>query len=122
MFDRLAYNRKWRQDNREHWLETRKNHRLKNRDKINAGQRRRRTVYVYGKTEEEIAAMFSEQHGLCALCGNPLIEGRKKTIDHNHETGKVRGIVHQKCNTMIGYFEKHPRIFAQIETYLKERN
>lgn len=118
MFDRLAYNKKWRTENRERWLNTRNAHRARNRDKVNADQARRRTKYVYGITKEEVDALFIKQGGLCALCFEPLVEGRRRTIDHNHTTGKVRSIVHQKCNTMIGYVEKHPKIFEQVKEYL----
>lgn len=45
-----------------------------------------------------------EQGGLCALCGKPvdLKEAREGAVDHNHDTGEVRGVLHRSCNAAEG--------------------
>jgi hypothetical protein len=53
--------------------------------------------------------LYEKQHGLCAICSVPLkIEfglgkgGTKLCVDHNHQTGKVRGLLCKRCNTGLG--------------------
>ena len=53
----------------------------------------------YGITLKERQRMFKEQKGKCALCGKHEFEFKRKLhIDHNHATGKVRGLVCYPCN------------------------
>ena len=52
----------------------------------------------YGLTPEMYREMFERQEGLCALCElRPIAH-----IDHDHETGRVRGLLCQECNTGLG--------------------
>lgn len=62
----------------------------------------------YGLTKEEIQRFSVAQRGICDICGNPETIRYKDTtkllsIDHNHITNKVRGILCQSCNSMLGY-------------------
>lgn len=45
-----------------------------------------------------------EQGGLCALCGKPvdLSIDREGVVDHNHDTGEIRGVLHRSCNSAEG--------------------
>lgn len=53
----------------------------------------------YGITPEQVEAMQAAQGGACAICVQPL--GRFH-VDHNHETGAVRGLLCHRCNIRIG--------------------
>lgn len=47
---------------------------------------------------------LAEQDGKCLLCGNPIdlsITG-EGVVDHNHDTGEIRGILHRSCNSAEG--------------------
>jgi len=65
----------------------------------------------YGLSEKQYAAMLSAQNGVCFLCGKPETARTKKGVlrslhvDHDHETGKVRGLLCLKCNHALGYLE-----------------
>ena len=63
--------------------------------------------------------MLSDQDGRCALCltnnGN-----RRLHVDHNHETGKVRGLLCLRCNTALERVENIPDWLAQAATYLNQ--
>ena len=49
---------------------------------------------------------FQRQAGLCAFCGLPLEANSNRThLDHNHVTGRKRGLVHAQCNQAIGGVE-----------------
>lgn len=56
----------------------------------------------YGLTPEDEARLYERQHGACALCGESLSRldpaGRSYHIDHDHETGIVRGLLCGHCN------------------------
>lgn len=53
---------------------------------------------MYGLSPEQYEAMLDESGGRCALCGREA----KLHVDHNHETGKVRGLLCVTCNTGLG--------------------
>lgn len=66
----------------------------------------------FGITLEQYDAMLKEQNGVCAICGNPELIINKKTkkpdllsVDHNHETGKVRKLLCHNCNAGLGHFK-----------------
>jgi hypothetical protein len=56
--------------------------------------------HKYGITAEEFDALLEEQGGHCALC--PALEDL--CVDHNHTTGRVRGILCRNCNAALGQF------------------
>lgn len=65
---------------------------------------------LYGITIEEYEAMFTEQRGRCALCGEPekaSLHGKvtRLTVDHDHDTGEVRGLLCRRCNWQLGLIE-----------------
>lgn len=45
--------------------------------------------------------LLLKQHNLCALCGDPIEPG-KAVLDHDHETGHIRGVLHRGCNALEG--------------------
>ena len=59
----------------------------------------------YGITFEEYQERLDLQGGVCAICDSPPPEGQRKKflcVDHDHETGEVRGILCDSCNRGIG--------------------
>jgi len=45
------------------------------------------------------------QNGECAICGRDLGPGHGTNVDHNHDTGKVRGLLCLRCNVALAYVE-----------------
>ena len=74
------------------------------RKKHDTPEKRRNQVIkrMYGITEHEYNDMVKLQQGRCAICKQ---ECDKLFIDHNHTTGKVRGLLCLNCNTGIGMFK-----------------
>lgn len=60
--------------------------------------------YNYGITLEKYKEMFAEQGGRCAICesDSPGGKGNYFHVDHNHETGEVRGLLCHHCNIFLG--------------------
>ena len=74
---------------------------------IIAGHNRRRTVQRYGITVKRYTEFLIKQDGLCAACRRPesvkhLGKIRRLAIDHNHATGRIRGLLCGRCNGALG--------------------
>lgn len=72
----------------------------------------------YGLTPEDYDVRLSEQSYGCAICGRPPWEcrGLVLAVDHNHTTGKVRGLLCTWCNAGIGNFLEDEGIMARAAT------
>lgn len=57
----------------------------------------------YGISKADYDKMFIEQKGKCKICNNV----RKLSVDHDHDTLKVRGLLCSKCNIAIGLLEEN---------------
>lgn len=58
--------------------------------------------------------MRAAQNGLCAICGHH----KKLDVDHDHKTGKVRGLLCRSCNIGIGYLKESPELLRSAADYL----
>lgn len=74
----------------------------------------------YGITKEDYLKMREDQNDCCAICGihESKLDKRLHT-DHCHTTGKVRGLLCNKCNTSLGQFESDPGLLLVAYEYLK---
>jgi hypothetical protein len=70
----------------------------------------------YGVRGVEVAAMVEAQGGLCLICGVGLAEH----IDHDHSTGKIRGILCFNCNAGLGKFRDRIDYLGRAIRYLKD--
>ena len=74
----------------------------------------------YGLTPEEFGSMWQRQKGLCAICGKVLKRGTGgHAVDHNHKTGKVRGLLCAGCNKAVGVLEDS-ELKEKAESYLAQ--
>ncbi|KKM75769.1 hypothetical protein LCGC14_1386810 [marine sediment metagenome] len=62
--------------------------------------------------------IWDRQGGVCKICKLPNKNGKRLAVDHNHETGKVRGLLCANCNVMLGFIERSPEIFESAADYL----
>lgn len=72
---------------------------------------------TFGMTVAEYDAMLDAQGGGCAICGAPPGE-RAHPVDHDHETGAVRGILCDPCNRGLGSFADDPDRLLSAVAYL----
>ena len=77
---------------------------------------------IYSLTLKDYDNMLVSQNGLCALCGTPAIESshRRLQVDHDHETGKVRGLLCGNCNAFIGMADDSIEKLLNGVEYLKK--
>jgi hypothetical protein len=72
----------------------------------------------YGIGDAEVAAMIEAQGGVCAICEGPLDNPH---VDHDHATGKVRGILCFNCNAGLGKFRDDVDVMAAAVEYLRKQ-
>ena len=72
----------------------------------------------YGITLSDFERMNAEQFGLCKICKSPPTR-RYLSVDHDHITGKVRGLVCQDCNIGLSKFKDNPNMMDRAIKYLK---
>lgn len=72
----------------------------------------------YGLTEEKYKELFIEQDNKCSICGTSF-EDTKAFVDHDHKTGKVRGLLCTQCNTLLGMAKDDTEILDAAIQYLK---
>lgn len=76
----------------------------------------------YGISKEQYEQLLQKQNNKCSICGVEHIDSHRKRlfIDHNHETGKIRGLLCQPCNTGLGHFKDNPVLLKKAVQYLKD--
>ena len=68
---------------------------------------------------DEAEEMFQNHNGLCAICGTDTPGGRGGFhLDHDHATGRARGILCNLCNISLGRFKDDPELLAKAYGYL----
>jgi len=63
--------------------------------------------------------LLTEQNNVCAICKRCCVSGRRLAVDHDHKTGKVRGLLCGRCNTGLGNFTDSIEFLEEAIKYLK---
>jgi len=71
----------------------------------------------YGLKLFEYQELLHKQHGVCAICQKGQGD-RRLAVDHEHVTGKVRGLLCSRCNRSIGAFEDNQTLLLRAAAYL----
>ena len=107
------------------WIyKKRKEYRLDNPEEYNR-IKRNQNLRKYGLTFEDQEGMLREQNYKCAICGQEifLFGSSQKLIahvDHDHKTGKVRGLLCKECNSGLGKFRDNTEYLFSAISYLKK--
>jgi hypothetical protein len=104
-----AKHNEWKLQNRDKVIASwRRQH---EKDKKNKRHRKSMLMRNFGLTEIEYQQMFDAQGGLCAICARSW-KTRMLAVDHDHETGKIRGLLCGRCNGQLGWLENNEWINA----------
>jgi hypothetical protein len=89
--------------------------------------RRQNIKAKYGITMEQFVEMYENQNGLCKICDSEMemFSTRDRmhdiaNIDHCHETGKVRALLCNFCNTALGKFKDSAELLIKASEYVKK--
>lgn len=96
-----------------------------NLDKV----RNRKLINAYGITLIEYESLLKKQKGVCAICKTKGVKIDNRTglqmrlaVDHDHKTGKVRGLLCCKCNLLLGGLSEDSKLMIKIIKYIKENS
>jgi hypothetical protein len=73
----------------------------------------------YGLSQQQYENMIIEQDNRCAICEQKFTHDNIPYVDHDHITGEVRGLLHNKCNSMLGMANDDPKILRNAADYLE---
>jgi hypothetical protein len=104
------YKREYKRANRYKWK------------KSEQRQGRRAGLRKYGLTETAYNEIAKDQDWKCLICSRRYFKSpRNLCVDHDHETGKIRGLLCIGCNRGLGYFEDQPERLRKAALYLERR-
>ena len=125
--NRNRYNKNWKR-----YYEGNKKRRTEKSKKeyINRPERAkdRRLQREYGISLEEYGRLGLQQGGCCAICGEEGIHGnqfgkrKQLVVDHDHFTGKVRGLLCSYCNFLLGHAKNDVTRLQKAIDYLRRQN
>jgi len=87
-------------------------------------QRERELKYLYGISLEQYNKMLKLQKNVCVICGNKEVRRNSKgnirilSVDHNHEIGRVRGLLCGSCNQALGLVKESIKTLTSMIKYI----
>jgi hypothetical protein len=124
-----ARTRRWQQENPERYAENQRKHKESGAKALS--NRKSHLKRKYGMTIEDYDRMLEAQGGGCAICGRPPREDISLHVDHDHETGRIRGLLCFPCNNTLGDFKDDAtRLYAaadyltrdpDLDAFIKQR-
>lgn len=78
--------------------------------------------HYYNMTLDQYYKMKNDQNGVCAICFGICKTGRDLAVDHDHKTGKIRGLLCHNCNNILGSANDSFEVLINAIKYLRERN
>ena len=85
---------------------------------VTPATRHRYALHNKGMTKADYDALLAQQGGVCAICQGLCSNGRRLAVDHDHQTGQVRGLLCQRCNTALGLMRDRSELLLRAVTYL----
>lgn len=87
-------------------------------DEYHEYRRRQQRALKYGVVHEEVLSQLQRQDSKCAICSASISED-KLCIDHDHDTGELRGLLCSPCNSAIGQLHDDPELVRSALAYLE---
>lgn len=92
------------------------------RERYRDGRRAHQLLTKFGMTQADYDALLAKQGGGCAICSAVEPGDRWNQhlhVDHDHETGAVRGLLCQFCNVMLGNGRDDPELLREGAAYIE---
>jgi hypothetical protein len=109
----IAQVKRWQQENKEHLHAYRREYRQRRKAEERDAYLRR----TFGISQADYETLLAKQGGGCAICGKPP-GNTALHVDHDHETGKVRGLLCVGCNNALGQFHDDPHLLHRAIDYV----
>lgn len=74
---------------------------------------------LFNMTKEDYERLLVKQNGVCVVCEDASKNTRRLSVDHDHKTGKVRGLLCMECNMVLGLVKDEVGILQNMIKYLK---
>ena len=116
----IKYDREYKKNNKEEIKNNRKKYHVKNSLKISQQVRAVKLKRRYGITKEQYNLILAGQDFKCAICGKEYNWNKKLDVDHDHNTGKIRGLLCGNCNRGLGLFKDNKLIIKNAINYLNK--
>src|SRR5438552_3388809 len=110
---KLAYQKAYYQKHRAQGMATSVRHYRNNKDRILKVMRLR----IYGIGPDQFDALLQNQQGLCAICSEQFRDANPH-LDHDHATGRIRGLLCAQCNLGLGKFKDDPALLMTAALYV----
>ena len=115
----LDYQKEYYKNNCEKIKQYKNNYYDNNKDK----QRNVNLKTKYGITNEGYSSLLEKQNYKCAICGvNNNGKHKYFCVDHNHDSGEVRGLLCKTCNLGLGYFLDNIGVLTKAIWYLENND
>lgn len=75
---------------------------------------------TYGLTKAQYNELYEAQGGSCYICQRATGKSKKLSVDHDHKTGYVRGLLCATCNKMLGHARDDNEMFKRAAFYLRQ--
>ncbi len=97
-----------------------KKYRQDHPEKHQVEDRKAKYLSFYDITIDDYDKMFLQQAGKCAICGTSAPEGmfNNFSVDHDHATGRIRGLLCSECNFGLGNFRDDTKLLENAIQYL----
>lgn len=93
--------------------------RKQNPDKVAKTAWRVHLKKKFGISEADYSSLLAAQNGVCAICGG-VSSDRRLAVDHDHKTGKIRGLLCNACNRALGVVETREGWLEHADKYLRQ--
>jgi Recombination endonuclease VII len=110
----ITRTKQWREANRERYLDYARRYRLEN-------ETYDRDLYLkrtFGIGADDYERLLEAQGGKCAICETPPRAAQKLHVDHDHESGRIRGLLCMRCNNALGLLREDADVLGSAMGYV----
>ena len=113
----IQRSRKWREDNLERFQANQR--RMRSTPEFKQRARASHLMRTFGISLEQYDEMLRLQGGGCAICRREPSPSISLHVDHDHETGRIRGLLCFRCNNSLGDLEDDPVLLRAALRYVE---